>query len=106
MAASGKISPSFNPPLPYLPELEREQKSEQSIETDSCTVVDEQQQTDTDHLKFGKQFSEQNNNPDDKVPMGKDECLYDEPISLNLVPEKCINITQRKEKGKDEEEDL
>ena len=68
-------------------------------------MVDRQQRTDTD-LKFGKQFSEQNNNPDDKVPMGKDECPYDEPIILNLVPKKSKNITQRKEKGKDGEEEL
>ena len=30
--------------------------------------------------------------------MGKDECLYDEPISLNLVQKKSKNITERKEK--------
>ena len=70
-------------------------------------MVDRQQRTDID-LKYGKQFSELNNNPDDKVPMGKDECPYDEPICLNLdlVPKKSKNITQRKERGKDGEEKL
>ena len=101
-----KVSSPSSPPLPQLTESSRRQENEPLIETDSGAVVDEQQQTNTDHLKLGKQFSEQNNNPDDKVPMGKDECLYDEPISLNLVPKKSKNITQRKEKGKDGEEEL
>ena len=107
MAAMRKISSSSCPPLPQVMELEREQKNKPSIRTDSGAATDEQQhaQTDTD-LKFGKHFGEQNNNPGDKVLMGKDECLYDEPISLNLVPKKSKTITERKEKEEGGEEEL
>ena len=105
MAAMQKISSTSCPPLPQVTELEREQKNEPSIRTDSGAAIDEQQQTDTD-LKFEKHFDEQNNNPGDKVLMGKDECLYDEPISLNLVPKKSKTITERKEKEEGGEEEL
>ena len=101
MAVLQKAS-SSSPPLPQLTESSRQQKNEPLIERALGSVVDGQQQTDID-LKFGKQFGEQNNNPEDKALMGNEECLYDTPTSLDLVPKKSKNITQRNEKGKDEE---
>ena len=103
----GVSSSSSSPPYPQLTEMSssRQKENEPSIGTDLVAVVDSgQQKTDTD-LKFGKHISEQYNQ-DNKVPMGKDECVYDEPISLNLVPKRSKNITQRKEKEKDGEEEI
>ena len=75
------FSSSSSPPLPQLTESSRQQENEPLIETALGAVVDGQQQNDTD-LKFGKQFGEQNNNPEDKALMGKEECLYDNSTSL------------------------
>ena len=105
MIALQKASSSSSPPLPQLTENSTQQKNEPLIERALGTVVDGQQQSDTD-LKFEKQFGEQNNNSEDKALMGKEECLYDTPTNLDLVPKKNKNITQRKEKGKDGEEEL
>ena len=85
MVALQKVSSSSCSPLPQI--TERKLKNKLSIATDSGTVVDGQQQADTD-LKFGKQFDRPKNNPDDKVLMDNDECLYDAPTSLDLVPKK------------------
>ena len=105
MAALQKNPSSSCPPPPQVIEPEREQKSEPPIRTDPGAVIDGHQRTDTD-LKFGKHFGEQNNNPEDKVLTGKDECLYDEPSSLNLVPKKSKNLTERKEKEEGGEEEF
>ena len=70
-------------------------------------MIDRQQQTDNDHLKFGKelQVGDQNNNPDDKVlVMGKDECLYDASTCLDLIPKRSKHITEGKKKEDGEEE--
>ena len=72
-------------------------------------MIDRQQQTDNDHLKFGKelQVGDQNNNPDDNnlkvLVMGKDECLYDASTCLDLIPKRSKHITEgKKEDGEDE----
>ena len=94
-----KAYSSSSPPLPQLTESSRQQESEPSIETDSTAVVGGQQQTDTDHLKYSSV---------NKITIQKIRCLWTkmEPISLNLVPKKSKNITQRKEKGKHGKEEL
>ena len=94
------------PPPPQATELEsepRESNTETSIETGSGVMIDGQQQIDseTDKQKFGKQLLI----GQDKVPQGNDECLYDIPTSLDLIPKRSQNITQRKEK-EDDERDL
>ena len=91
-----KGSSSSSPPLPQLTESSRQQENEPLIETALGAVVDGQQRTDID-LKFGKQSGEQNNNPEDKALMGKEECLYDTPTSLDLVPKKTkISLKKRR----------
>ena len=100
MVALHNVSPSSSsPPIgPQVTELEREQKNDSPpIKTDdSGAAVDGLQQTDSDHLKFGKELQVGDQNKNDKVS-GKDECLYEEPISLNLFPMKRKNTTQSKE---------
>ncbi len=107
-----KVSFPSSPPPPQVTELEREpQKSdaEMSIERGTGVVVDGQQQTDSDddHLKFGKQLQIGQQKIDDKVPQGNDECLYDAPTSLDLIPKRTRsqNINQRKEKEDDDREE-
>ena len=108
MVASQEVSSSFSPPLTQpLTEMSSssQKENEPSIGTDLVAMVDGRQQKTDTNLKFGKHISEQYNQ-EDKVPMGEDECVYDEPISLNLVPKKSKNITQRKEKGNHGEEEV
>jgi hypothetical protein len=102
-----KVSFPSSPPPPQVTELEREPRksdAETSIERGLGVVIDGQQQTDSDnnHLEFGKQLQigQQSNNPDDKVPQGNDESLYDAPTSLDLIPKRVRsqNITPRKKK--------
>jgi hypothetical protein len=109
-----KVSFPSSPPPPQVTELEREPRksdAEMSIERGSGVVIEGQQQTesDNDHLKFGKQLQicEKSNNPDDKVPQGNDECLYDTPTSLDLIPKRTRsqNINRRKEKEDDDGEE-
>ena len=88
MAALQKVSSSSSPPLPQLTESSRQQENEPPIETTLGAMVDRQQWTDID-LKFEKQFSEQNNNPGGKVPMGKDKCPYDEPVRRLRLAQTC-----------------
>ena len=97
------------PPPPQVTELESElweSNTETLIETGSGVMIDGQQQTDseTDKQKFGKQLLIGQQGAD-KVPQGNDECLYDTPTSLDLIPKRSQNITQRKEK-EDDERDL
>ena len=91
IAALHNVSPSSSspPPGPQVTELEREQKNDSPpIKTDdSGAAVDGLQQTDSDRLKFGKELQVGDQNKNDKVS-GKDECLYEESISLNLFPMK------------------
>ena len=83
MVALQKVSASSSPPL-----------TEPSVATDSGVVVDGQQhQADID-LKFGKHRDGPNSNPDDNVFTDYNECLYDMPTSLELVPKKSKNITE------------
>ena len=101
IAALHNVSPSSSSPLPgpQVTELEREQKNDSSpIKTDD-SGVDGLQQTDSGHLKFGKELQVGDQNKNDEV-LGKDECLYEEPISLNLFPMKRKNTTQSKETDK------
>ena len=100
---------SSPPPPPQVTELESElweSNTETSIETGSGVMIDGQQQIDseTDKQKFGKQLQIGQQGAD-KVPQGNDECLYDTPTSLDLIPKRSQNITQRKEK-EDDERDL
>lgn len=99
---------SSPPPPPQVTELEsepQESDTEISIETGSGVVIDGQQQTDseTDKHKFGKQIQIGQWSAD-KVPQGNDECLYDTPTSLDLIPKGSKNITQGKEKEDKERE--
>ena len=103
---------SFSSGLPLPPQVTevegelRESNTETLIETGSGVVIDGQQETDsnTDKHKFGKQL-QMGQWSADKVPQGNDECLYDTPTSLDLIPKRSQNITQRKEK-EDDERDL
>ena len=94
------------PPSPQVTELEselRESDTEMSTETGSGAVIVGQQQTDskTDKHKFGKQIQIGQWSAD-KVPQGNNECLYDIPASLDLIPKRSQNITQS---GKVKEDD-
>jgi hypothetical protein len=111
-----KVSLSSSPPPLEVTELEREpQKSDDEISIERGSgpgvVIDGQQQTDSDnnHLEFGKQLQicEKSNNPDNKVPQGNNECLYDTPTSLDLIPKRTQsqNINRRKEKEDDDGEE-
>ena len=108
-ALQNDVSFSSGPPSsPQVTELEselRESDTETSIETGSGVVIDGQQQTDskTDKHKFGKQIQIGQWSAD-KVPQGNDECLYDTPTSLDLIPKGSKNITQGKEKEDEERE--
>ena len=100
-AASRKVSFSNSscPPLSQATELERREVERRKLENEpsiGSAAVDGPQQTDTS--LFGKQL---NNNPDDKLLTGKDERLYDEPISLNVFPKKSKSITEKEEGGKE-----
>ena len=90
-AALQRVSGSSSPPLPQL--TERGQKNEQSTATDSGFVFDGQQQTDID-LEFGKHHDGPNSNPDDNLFTDNNECLYDMPTSLELVPKKSKNTVE------------
>ena len=103
---------SFSSGLPLPPQVTevegepRETNTETLIETGSGVMIDGQQETDssTDKHKFGKQL-QMGQWSADKVPQGNDKCLYDTPTSLDLIPKRSRNITQKKEK-EDDERDL
>ena len=103
---------SFSSGLPLPPQVTevegepRESDTETLIETGSGVMIDGQQETDsnTDKQKFGKQL-QMGQWSADKVPQGNDECLYDTPTSLDLIPKRSQNITQGKE-NEDDERDL